>query len=99
MDEGSIVVVNLQNPKEKFVGKLIAITTAGITLKGVDVNSFNDWMSEFRAQQLPHTIYPTTMFLPMHRVISCYLDEDMGEVLSFGSQFKTRTGREIQEVL
>lgn len=99
MDEGSIVVINLQNPKEKFLGKLMTITTAGITLKGVDVNSFNDWMSEFRAQHLPLTICPTTMFLPMHRVISCYLDEDMGEVLSFGSQFRIRTGRDIGEVL
>jgi hypothetical protein len=99
MDEGSIVVVNLQNPKEKFVGKLIAITTAGVTLKGVEVNSFNDWMSEFTEAHPSHTIFPTTVFLPMHRVLSCYLDEDMGEVLSFGSQFKTRTRREIQEVL
>lgn len=99
MDEGSIVVVNLQNPKEKFVGKLIAITTAGVTLKGVEVNSFNDWMSEFSNAQLGHAIFPTTVFLPMHRVLSCYLDEDMGEVLSFGSQFRARTSREIREVL
>ena len=99
MESGSIVIVNLQNPKEIMIGKLITISPSGIFIKGLDVNSFNDWMNQFTHQQPIIAISPTTVFFPMHRVVSCYLDEDMGEVPSLSSQFKERTQKEIQQVL
>lgn len=99
MESGSIVIVNLQNPREKIIGKLITISPSGITIKGVDVNSFNDWMNQFTQLHPTTFIGSTTIFFPMHRVVSCYLDEDMGEVLSFSSQFKERTQKEIKEML
>ena len=99
MESGSIVIVNLQNPKEKIIGKLVTISPSGLVVKGLDVNSFNDWMNQFTQNHSSFTIYPTTIFFPMHRVVSCYLDEDMGEVLSFSSQFKARTQKEIHQVL
>lgn len=99
MDIGSIVILNLQDPREKIIGKLLTISPSGITIKGVDVNSFNDWMHQFTQKKPTTTIFPTTVFFPMHRVLSCYRDEDMGEMLSFSSQFKERTKKEIMEVL
>ena len=35
----------------------------------------------------------------MHRVVSCYLDEDMGAVPSFGSQFAERAKQDLGMVL
>ena len=99
MESGSIVIVNLQNPKEKIIGKLITISASGVIVKGLDVTSFNDWMNQFSEHEPTLTIIPTTVFFPMHRVVSCYLDEDMGEVLSLSSQFRKRTQKEIQQVL
>lgn len=99
METGSIIILNLQDPREKIIGKLLTISPSGITIKGVDVNSFNDWMKQFTQKQPTTTIFPTTMFFPMHRVVSCYLDEDMGNVLSFSSQFKGRTQKKITDVL
>ena len=99
MESGSIVIVNLQNPKEKIFGKLITISSSGITIRGLDVNSFNDWMNQFTQDQPISVLTPTTIFFPMHRVVSCYLDEDMGEVPSLSSHFKERTQKEIQQVL
>ena len=99
METGDIAVLNLQNPREKIIGKLLAISPSGITIKGVDVNSFHDWMQQFSKNQPPTTLFPTTVFFPMHRVMSCYLDEDMGEIPSFSSQFKERTQKKIKEVL
>ncbi|MBN2467470.1 MAG: hypothetical protein JXD19_04905 [Deltaproteobacteria bacterium] len=99
MDEGSIIIVNLQNPKEKVVGKLLSISPSGLTIRGIDVNSFKDWMMQFTHAELVNSISPTTAFYPMHRVISCYLDEDSGEILSLASQFKERTHKDIREVL
>lgn len=99
MENGSIVIVNLQNPKEKVFGKLAAISSSGITVRGMDVNSFNDWMNQFTQKDPVIVITPTTIFFPMHRVVSCYLDEDMGEVPSLSSQFMERTNRKIEDLL
>jgi len=99
MENGSIVILNLQDPREKIIGKLLAILPSGITIKGVDVNSFHDWMKQFTQKQTTNIIFSTTLFFPMHRVVSCYLDENMGDVPSFSSQFKGRTKREITKVL
>jgi len=99
MENGSIVILNLQDPRGKMIGKLLAISPSGITVKGVDVNSFNDWMKQFAHKQTTTIISPTTVFFPMHRVVSCYLDENMGDVPSFSSQFKGRTKRDMAKVL
>jgi hypothetical protein len=99
MENGSIIILNLQDPREKIIGKLLAISPSGITIKGVDVNSFHDWMKQFTQKQTTTIIFPTTVFFPMHRVVSCYLDENMGDVPSFSSQFKGRTKRNITKVL
>ena len=99
MKSGSIIILNLQDPREKLIGKLLAISPSGITIKGVDVNSFNDWMKQFTHKQTTTTIFATTVFFPMHRVVSCYLDENMGDAPSFSSQFRERTNQKITEVL
>lgn len=99
MKSGSIIILNLQDPREKIVGKLLTISPSGITIKGVDVNSFNDWTKQFTQKQPITIIFPTTVFFPMHRVVSCYLDENMGDAPSFSSQFKGRTQKAITEIL
>jgi len=98
MESGSIIIVNLQNPREKIIGKLITILPSGVCVKGLDISSFNDWMYQFTQQQPKITISPTTVFFPMHRVVCCYLDEDMGGVPSLSTQFKERTRKELKEV-
>jgi len=99
METGSIVIVNLQNPKEKVFGKLVAMSSSGITVRGMDVNSFNDWMYQYSQNEPKIVITPTTIFFPMHRVVSCYLDEDMGEVPSLSSEFMKKTQKGIEAVL
>jgi len=98
MEKGSIVVLNLQNPREKVLGKLIEITVSGLTVRGIDMNSFNDWLNQFANSDSMH-IAPTTVFYPMHRVVSCYLDEDISSVPSFSTRFFNRTAQKISEVL
>ena len=34
MEIGSIVVINLQGPREKFIGKLVSLSSAGTTIRG-----------------------------------------------------------------
>jgi len=46
MDPHSIVVVSLHSPKEKIWGELLAISTAGITMRGIDLNSFDHFIRQ-----------------------------------------------------
>lgn len=99
MEKGTIVIVNLQNPREKLLGSLKEVSPSGMTLRGIDVHSFQDWMNQIATESEEPTICPTTVFFPMHRIVSCYADEDMGHIPSFRSQFSSRTGSEMDEYL
>ena len=43
---GSIVVVHLNNPTEKFWGVLQELAIAGVYLRGISLSSFDDWMAQ-----------------------------------------------------
>lgn len=98
MKPESIVIVNLQSPKERFFGRLIDITTSGITMRGIDLNAFEDWMS-YIAHQEEIGVQPTTIFFPSHRVEKVILDEGIGAIPSFSDTFLTRVGLTVQEHL
>jgi len=98
MKKDSIVVLNLQNPREKVLGKLKDINVAGMTLRGIDINSFSDWLNQF-TEFTEMDISPTTIFYPMHRVVSCYLDEESESGSSFSTRFIKRINKSITEVL
>jgi hypothetical protein len=46
MEPHSIVVVSLQSPKEKLWGELIDISNAGVSVRGIDLHSFDDFVSQ-----------------------------------------------------
>ncbi|HNR14242.1 MAG TPA: hypothetical protein PLG17_06585 [Thermodesulfobacteriota bacterium] len=99
MESGSIIIINLQNPREKILGKLIGISSPGITVRGIDVDSFREWLNQYQHPDKDNTIQPSTVFLPMHRVVSCYLDEKSGAAPSFSSQFHERSGKDLAQAL
>src|SRR5215469_16323872 len=49
MNSGQLVLVTLQNPREKFWGMLLALTPAGASLRGVDLQSFDDFTQMVKA--------------------------------------------------
>ena len=93
----SIVIVNLHSPREKIWGVLLSINSYGITVRGVDINSFQDWSRSVANQT--ETIGLSTMFIPMIRVEKVTLDESVGPFKSFSEQFQDRVGRSVLEVL
>ena len=94
---GSFVIVNLQNPKEKFWGMLIEKNVAGLTLLGLDLNSFEDWTRMIVANG--RNIGLTAMFLPMWRVERVSLDQTVDDLLSLEAQFELRVGMPIRQYL
>lgn len=95
---GSIVVVHLVNPTEKFWGVLEVLDATGVVLRGISLASFDDWMLQARRDTTPSLGLATT-FVPMFRVERIFLDEQVGEVQSYRQRFEQTVGLTVEEFL
>jgi hypothetical protein len=98
MEINAIVIVSLSNPKEKIWGQLAALNSAGVTIRGIDLASFDD----FLRQLLDHeeaTVGLATVFYPMHRVERIAQDESSGSIPSLADRFRAKIGLSVQEYL
>ncbi len=93
MKELSAVLVNLQNPREKVWGILLSIQSSGITLRGIDLNSFEDWSRSIARGEGEMGL--GTTFLPIHRVERVSEDETIGSAQSFADIFEARVGTDV----
>jgi hypothetical protein len=95
---GTIVIVHLINPTEKFWGVLHDLGVAGVTLRGINLGSFDDWMSQ-AARRVDQTLGLSTMFVPLFRVERIFLDEPVGAVESYRERFARRVGVSVETYL
>jgi hypothetical protein len=94
----SIVIVNLQNPKERFFGRLLDITPTGVTVRGIDIHAFEDWMDDITHRE-ESGVQPTTTFFPLHRIEKIIMDEGIGAIPSLSDTFLTKVGTTVQDHL
>jgi hypothetical protein len=93
-EPSSLVIVNLVNPKEKFFGMLTALSAAGVTVRGINLDAFEDWIRQI-AHGEEEDLDVATMFFPLFRVERIYLDEGAGAMKSYGQRFHDVTGMAI----
>ena len=98
MDPHSIVVISLHSPKEKLWGELLVINTSGITMRGIDLNSFDHFVSQINDPAGERTGLPT-LFFPMNRVERLALDEPSGSIPSMSEIFARKAGRTLTDYL
>jgi hypothetical protein len=98
MDPHSIVIVNLHTPKEKIWGELLSINTAGITLRGIDLNSFDHFIRQINEPDAERVGIPT-IFFPMTRIERIALDEPSGAIPSMDELFYRKVGRSLIDYL
>jgi hypothetical protein len=98
MKLNSIVIVNLQGPRERFFGRLLDIATAGVTVRGIDLNAFEDWMNHITYRE-ESGVQPTTIFFPLHRIEKIIMDEGIGAIPSLADTFLTKVGSAVEEHL
>jgi hypothetical protein len=98
MQPNSIVVVSLHSPKEKFWGQVVEISTAGVTLRGVDLSSFDDFLREVVHPEGERMGLPT-VFFPLLRVERIALDESRGSIPSMADMFHRKVGLSVAEFL
>ena len=94
---GSFVITHLQNPKEKFWGLLVDLTASGVTVYGLDLNSFEDWTRMILSNG--RNIGLTAMFIPMWRIERVTLDQTIDDLLSLQAQFEVRVGIPLKDYL
>jgi len=94
----SIVIVNLISPKQSFFGKLLELTPAGVTIRGLDLDSFEAWTDNISARE-ENGVQPTTAFFPLHRVDKMILDEGIGAIPSLSAMFLTKVGTRVEDSL
>ena len=94
---GSLVVIVLHSPREKCWGVLDDISQAGVFLRGLDLNSFDAWVSAV-AHDEPFIGFGD-LFFPMWRVERISRDEAAGGVPSLYEQVEHRTGHTLEELL
>lgn len=96
MRPGSVVLVSLHSPKEKVWGQLSDLTAAGITICGLDLHSFENWLNQFGTEEQSGL---ATIFYPLYRIERIVLDERDGMIPSLEERFQQRTGRALKEFL
>lgn len=95
---GSLVIVHLANPSEKFWGVLEGLEGVGVTLRGLSLDAFEDWVTEV-ARREASTLGLATMFVPLFRIERIFLDEQVGAVESYRQRFERRVGQSVESWL
>jgi len=94
----ALVIVNLINPKEKFFGVLTSLSPAGVTIRAINLDSFEDWIRQISHDDEPN-IDVLMMFFPLFRVERIFLDEPSGAIKSYSQRFEEVVGSPIREYL
>lgn len=93
---GSMVVVTLGNPRDKFWGMILSLAPEGVSLSGIELASFEDLVVMVKDGE-PFT--PAVFFFPMHRIERVELDLPDGSLPSLSQRFSAKTGLRPAETL
>jgi hypothetical protein len=98
MQVNSIVIVSLISPKEKMWGQLLLLESKGVTVRGIELEAFDDFIRQVVKQE-ETAVSLDTIFFPMHRLERIALDEPSGSIPSLAQRFHSKVGLTIQEYL
>src|ERR1700751_6274598 len=98
MGPNSLIVISLHTPKEKLWGQLLSINPSGVTMRGIDLNSFDHFVSQINGPDSERTGLPT-LFFPMNRVERIALHESSGAIPSLAAMFARKVGGPISEYI
>jgi len=86
---GSIVMVTLGNPRDKFWGMILALAPEGLSMSGIELASFEDFVQMVKDGE---SLTPAVVFFPMHRIERIELDLPDGNLPSLSQRFTAKTG-------
>ncbi len=89
------VILVLHTPREKIWGVLREINSAGVYVRGLDLNAFDEFMRAAAADEIFYGV--GEHFFPMWRIEKVILDEADGDIPSLHEQLEQKTGRMMAE--
>ena len=93
---GAIVIVTLNSPREKFWGAILDLSSEGLSIRGVDLISFDDLVSTIKAGD---AFTSGVVFFPMHRIERMELDLPESSILSLSQRFAQQTSQDPAALL
>lgn len=93
IENGEPIVIVLRDPREKIWGILDEINSAGIFMRGIDLNAFDDWTRAI-AHNEPF-FGMSDYFFPMWRVERITKDARSADLPSMAEQFERKTGLQV----
>lgn len=88
------MLITLTSPREKVWGALLGISAAGVSVRGVELSSYEEGARALRSGE-PFT--PATVFFPMHRVERVEIDARDGDLPSLAERFHDLSGHDADE--
>jgi len=98
LEPNSIILLSLHSPKEKIWGQRVSLHAAGVTVRGIDLNSFDDFIRQVLDPD-GERVGLSTLFFPMQRVERIALDEPHGSIPSMAERFEQKVGRSLADYL
>ncbi len=92
---GVLVLVTLNNPREKFWGAILDVSPSGVSLRGIDLNSFDDFAGMVRSGE---AVTASAVFFPMHRLERMEADARNGDIPSLRECFELKAGRALGDI-
>ena len=92
------MIATFTNPRERIWGQLVTVRPEGVTLCGINLESFDDFLRQ-ALHEADVQVTMTTAFYPMHRVERIAYDEAAGGVPSLSERFREKVGVTLGEYL
>lgn len=96
--DGSPAVLYLNDPKEKIWGLVVSVSAAGVVIRGLRLDSFEDWMRQ-EARQEEELLGLVTSFYPLPRIERLEEDRSVGSVISYSQRFAEAVGRTVHDAV
>ena len=97
-EEGSAAVLYLNDPKEKIWGLVVSVSAAGVVIRGLRLDSFEDWLRQ-EARHEDELLGLVTSFYPLPRIERLEEDLSVGSVVSYSQRFREAVGRTVHEAI
>ena len=95
---GLPIVLCLHEPREKKWGILLKMAPAGLWMRGIELDAFEDWAREVASGQ-EQALGLTTFFIPFLRVDKVVADESCGAVPALYHKLESIIGRSVESVV
>jgi hypothetical protein len=93
---GALVLITLNSPREKFWGAVLEINPAGVSVRGIDLNSFDEVTAMLRNDDV---VMASTVFFPLNRLERMELDVTTNGIPSLAERFHSKSGYPAEQFL